>query len=36
MKYEHQAPDDERVAMGTGWLIRPDLMATAGHNVYDW
>ena len=23
-------------AHGTGWLIRPDLMATAGHNVFDW
>ena len=22
--------------MGTGWLIRPDLMITAGHNVYNW
>ena len=22
--------------MGTGWLIRPDLLVTAGHNVYNW
>ncbi|KAF4950454.1 hypothetical protein FSARC_13190 [Fusarium sarcochroum] len=22
--------------MGTGWLIRPDLLVTAGHVVYDW
>ncbi|KAF7555830.1 hypothetical protein G7Z17_g1919 [Cylindrodendrum hubeiense] len=22
--------------MGTGWLIRPDLIITAGHVVYDW
>jgi V8-like Glu-specific endopeptidase len=22
--------------MGSGWLIRPDLLATAGHVVYDW
>ena len=22
--------------MGSGWLIRPDLMVTAGHNVFDW
>lgn len=22
--------------MGTGWLIRPDLVVTAGHVVYDW
>jgi hypothetical protein len=23
-------------AMGTGWLIRPDLLVTAGHCSYDW
>jgi len=22
--------------MGTGWLITPDIMVTAGHNVFDW
>ncbi|POR39426.1 Uncharacterized protein TPAR_00378, partial [Tolypocladium paradoxum] len=22
--------------MGTGWLIRPDLLVTAGHVVFDW
>lgn len=22
--------------MGSGWLIEPDLMVTAGHNVYNW
>ncbi|KAF5705823.1 glutamyl endopeptidase [Fusarium globosum] len=22
--------------MGTGWLIRPDLLVTAGHVIYDW
>ncbi|GMF70006.1 unnamed protein product [Aspergillus oryzae] len=22
--------------MGTAWLIRSDLLVTAGHNVYDW
>ncbi|RGP59197.1 glutamyl endopeptidase [Fusarium sporotrichioides] len=22
--------------MGTGWLIRPDVLVTAGHVVYDW
>ena len=27
---------DDRWAMGTGWLIRPDLLVTAGHCVYDW
>lgn len=23
-------------AMGTGWLIKPDLLVTAGHCVFDW
>ena len=22
--------------MATGWLIRPDLLVTAGHCAYDW
>ena len=22
--------------MGTGWLISENLIATAGHNLYDW
>ena len=22
--------------MGTGWLIRPDILVTAGHCAYDW
>ncbi|GAB7357635.1 hypothetical protein MBLNU459_g0133t1 [Dothideomycetes sp. NU459] len=22
--------------MGTGWLVRPDLLVTAGHVVFDW
>ena len=22
--------------MGTGWLIKPDLLVTAGHCTYDW
>lgn len=22
--------------MGSGWLIKPDLLVTAGHVVYDW
>lgn len=22
--------------MGTGWLVRPDVLVTAGHCVYDW
>ena len=36
IKYENQDEDDDRWAMGTGWLIRPDVMATAGHCAYDW
>ena len=36
MRYERQAADDQRYAMGTGWLIRPDLLVTAGHCAYDW
>jgi V8-like Glu-specific endopeptidase len=36
LRYEKQEADDERWAMGTGWLIRPDLLVTAGHCVYDW
>ncbi|KAJ9608503.1 hypothetical protein H2200_007491 [Cladophialophora chaetospira] len=36
IRYEKQGADDERYAMGTGWLIRPDLLVTAGHCVYDW
>ncbi|KAK5662714.1 hypothetical protein OQA88_8630 [Cercophora sp. LCS_1] len=34
IRYEGQT--DKGHAMGTGWLIRPDLMVTAGHNVLDW
>ncbi|KAF4497038.1 Glutamyl endopeptidase [Fusarium agapanthi] len=26
----------QRWMMGSGWLIRPDLLVTAGHVVYDW
>ncbi|KAI2620426.1 trypsin-like serine protease [Hypoxylon sp. NC1633] len=36
IRYEKQAPNDTSYAMGTGWLIRPDLLVTAGHNVYSW
>ena len=36
MHYEGQDPDDTRYAMGTGWLIRPDLLVTAGHCAFDW
>ena len=36
MRYERQDPRDRAYAMGTGWLVRPDLLVTAGHNVYNW
>lgn len=36
MRFEHQSANDEAWAMGTGWLIQPDLLVTAGHCVYDW
>ena len=32
--YEFQKPDSW--AMGTGWLITPDIFVTAGHCSYDW
>ncbi|KAK3374218.1 hypothetical protein B0T24DRAFT_657798 [Lasiosphaeria ovina] len=36
MRFEGQEPGDKAYAMGTGWLISPDTLITAGHNVYDW
>ncbi|KAI0409509.1 trypsin-like serine protease [Xylaria palmicola] len=36
MRYEKQNPDDPSYAMGTGWLISPDTLVTAGHNVFSW
>ncbi|KAK3997783.1 hypothetical protein QBC44DRAFT_354296 [Cladorrhinum sp. PSN332] len=36
MRYEGQAEDDTAYSMGTGWLISPDTLVTAGHNVFDW
>ncbi|KAI1272924.1 trypsin-like cysteine/serine peptidase domain-containing protein [Xylaria sp. FL0933] len=36
MRYEKQSADDHAYAMGTGWLISPDMLVTAGHNVYSW
>ena len=32
--YEFQKPGGW--AMGTGWLIKPDVFVTAGHCSYDW
>lgn len=36
MRYEGQDENSNGWYMGTGWLIAPDIMATAGHNVYNW
>lgn len=36
MRYEGQEPDDQRHAMGTGWLVRDDTLVTAGHCAFDW
>ncbi|KAI0444258.1 trypsin-like serine protease [Xylaria telfairii] len=36
MRYEKQDPSNSAWAMGTGWLISPDTLVTAGHNVYSW
>lgn len=35
IRYDRQDKDDTRYAQGTGWLITPDLLVTAGHLVYD-
>jgi V8-like Glu-specific endopeptidase len=36
MRYQNQDENDPSWGMGTGWLIRDDLLVTAGHCVYDW
>ncbi|KAM7199747.1 Trypsin-like cysteine/serine peptidase domain containing protein [Naviculisporaceae sp. PSN 640] len=36
MRFEGQGPNDKTYAMGTGWLISPDTIVTAGHNAFDW
>ncbi len=36
MRYEGQTADDERWGNGTSWLVRPDILVTAGHNIYNW
>ncbi|KAG6356217.1 hypothetical protein INS49_015604 [Diaporthe citri] len=36
MRYDGQGKDSTGWYMGTGWLISPDIMVTAGHNVYNW
>ncbi|KAH6886854.1 hypothetical protein B0T10DRAFT_442993 [Thelonectria olida] len=35
-RFENKATGRPVWMMGTGWLIRPDLLVTAGHVVYDW
>ncbi|KAK3319539.1 hypothetical protein B0T19DRAFT_487873 [Cercophora scortea] len=35
IKFEGQAADDERWAIGTGYLVSPDTLVTAGHLVFD-
>ena len=36
MRYEGQKASEKGYAMGTGWLVAPDILVTAGHNVFDW
>ncbi|KAJ5777287.1 Peptidase S1B glutamyl endopeptidase I [Penicillium odoratum] len=36
MRYAGQKADDGRYAMGTGWLVEPDILVTAGHCAFDW
>jgi hypothetical protein len=35
LKYENQ-PASAKWPIATGWLIRPDLLVTAGHCAFDW
>ncbi|KAJ4314182.1 hypothetical protein N0V84_009018 [Fusarium piperis] len=35
-RFEDQRSDQSVWMMGTGWLVSPDLLVTAGHVVYDW
>lgn len=35
MRYDGMPPGSGMAAMGTGWLISPDTLVTAGHVVYD-
>jgi hypothetical protein len=36
IRYENQGERDVGSLMATGWLLRPDVVATAGSNVFDW
>ncbi|KAH0555794.1 hypothetical protein GP486_006262 [Trichoglossum hirsutum] len=35
LRYQNQKPNDPW-AMATGWLIKDDIMVTAGHCAFDW
>ncbi|KAH0564820.1 hypothetical protein GP486_001793 [Trichoglossum hirsutum] len=35
LRYENQKPD-AKWPIATGWLIRPNLLVTAGHCAFDW
>ncbi|KAK5651828.1 hypothetical protein OQA88_11597 [Cercophora sp. LCS_1] len=35
IRYEGMGPDDKRYAIGTGYLISPNTLITAGHCVFD-
>lgn len=35
MRFAKQPSDSDAWGQGTGWLIRPDVVVTAGHCVYD-
>ncbi|KAF4977236.1 hypothetical protein FZEAL_6219 [Fusarium zealandicum] len=35
IRFEKQLQTDKRWAQGTGWLIEPNLLVTAGHCVFD-
>ncbi|KAK3312680.1 hypothetical protein B0H66DRAFT_631357 [Apodospora peruviana] len=35
IRYEGMGPEDKRYAIGTGYLISPDTLITAGHCVFD-
>lgn len=35
MRFVNQSPKSDAWGQGTGWLIKPDVVVTAGHCVYD-
>jgi V8-like Glu-specific endopeptidase len=36
IRYAGQEPEDSRYSMATGWLVRDDILVTAGHCAFDW